>query len=649
MTLRRLGFAVAVVLLAVAALWSARREITHALLVERARALGLSEFSVDVTSLNFGHATLANLRVDARSPAPSLEISGIELSYSPDSLLRQRLYRVDVDVLHLRADLRDDLFGSTFSQDSDGSLAEFHPFDSLNVGSAQLTLQSENNGKIRLSGDLHSRLEKDAAIEFDLAFELRVERPEVVLRTQVEGKFTRDSLLEMTLAPFGVNGRIGESRDAMAFEFKTPIVEVRLDASDTDAPLRLQVSAEGGRLNFPTEFISFEELGFFLDIDAEERLPTSVFALGRIVDWATPRRFGPLKAHGRVVPESDGRLRIDLHLGDVDGLMRMRLDGWHEMATGDGSLAFALEPSTLDEIGARLPDLFPALNGVVSNLTGQLELEGVSHWKADALDLEFTIHLRDLGMTTDLGELSGVNASISLVGPTPFYMPEVQRVTVERFSAGVDLLNAIIDFRLRRDGTVEIPRLQWDFAEGIARTRGVYDPQSTQQAFTVEAVDVDLRALIELIDLDGLSGEGTLDGVFPIYIDDGVIELRGATLTSDPKGGWLRYRPTGAASAVTASNEHLNQLAEILENFNFESIVISLNGNVLGGVQVAIQLKGANPDYHDGFPIELNTKIESQFGDLIRSGTAAFRFATQATQALEKSLRRGGHKTAETR
>ena len=71
MTLRRLGFAVAVVLLAVAALWSARREITHALLVERARALGLSEFSVDVTSLNFGHATLANLRVDARSPAPS--------------------------------------------------------------------------------------------------------------------------------------------------------------------------------------------------------------------------------------------------------------------------------------------------------------------------------------------------------------------------------------------------------------------------------------------------------------------------------------------------------------------------------------------------------------------------------------------------
>ena len=151
---------------------------------------------------------------------------------------------------------------------------------------------------------------------------------------------------------------------------------------------------------------------------------------------------------------------------------------------------------------------------------------------------------------------------------------------------------------------------------------------------------VDLRALIELINLDGLTGVGTLAGESSIYLDGDAIELRDAKLSTTSEGGWLRYRPVGAASAVASGDEHLSQLAEILENFHFESIVISLNGNVLGDVQVSIQLKGANPDFYDGLPVELNTNVESQFGDLIRSGTAALSFATQVADALERSLRR---------
>jgi hypothetical protein len=89
-------------------------------------------------------------------------------------------------------------------------------------------------------------------------------------------------------------------------------------------------------------------------------------------------------------------------------------------------------------------------------------------------------------------------------------------------------------------------------------------------------------------------------------------------------------------------------LAEILENFHFESIVISLNGNVLGDVEATIQLKGANPDYYDGLPVELNTHVESQFGDLIRGGTAAFSFATQIAEALERSSRRRAQPEPET-
>jgi hypothetical protein len=526
--------AVAVLVVAGIALMMLRREITHAVLVERAGALGLGEFAVDVTTLGLDHATLANLHVDLPPPAGSLAISQIELSYSPSSLLERRFLRVDMTGLNLSGSLRD-----------------------------------------------------DAGFELDL-----------------------------------------------------PMLEVQFDSGDADATLLLQVSAAGGRLGVPAEFVSFEDLGFDLRIDAEQRLPAGVFAVGRVVDRIKPRRFGPFELRGRVAQEAGDRLQVGLDVSDLGGLMKLRIDGWHSVATGDGSLSFALDPANLAEIGDRLPQLIPALEGVVSELEGRLEIEGSAQWQGDALELSLILGLRDLGLMTDWGRFSGVNARVSLVGPAPFYMPRLERVTIEGFSAAAEPLNAIIDFRLRRDGTVEIPHLQWDFAGGTARTQGLYDPGSSQQAFTVEVSGVDLRALIELINLDGLTGEGTLAGEFPIYLDGDAIELRDAKLSTTSEGGWLRYRPVGAASAVAAGDEHLSQLAEILENFHFESIVISLNGNVLGDVQVSIQLKGANPDFYDGLPVELNTNVESQFGDLIRGGTAALSFATQVADALERSLRR---------
>ncbi|MBW2292966.1 MAG: hypothetical protein JRG94_11745 [Deltaproteobacteria bacterium] len=65
---RRLWLAVlAVLLIAFLGLVNARREIAQAMLIERARVLGLPGFSVDVTSLGVDRLTLANLRIDVRS------------------------------------------------------------------------------------------------------------------------------------------------------------------------------------------------------------------------------------------------------------------------------------------------------------------------------------------------------------------------------------------------------------------------------------------------------------------------------------------------------------------------------------------------------------------------------------------------------
>jgi hypothetical protein len=652
MTLRRLGLAaVLVLLIAGATLFYARREIAHALLVERARALGLAELGFDVIEMEVDHARLANLQVDFSSPEISLTVREAELHYSPGSLLLERLLRVNLTGVELHAAIGDQALAAMVSGESSGSLLDLYPFDSLNLESVLLLLQSENNGEVRVLADLHSALAADA-IGFDLDLELQIERPEILARTRAVGKLFEDSVFEVALVPLRLGGRTGEAPDAPGFELELPRLEVRQGGRDTQGlPLQstpLHVSAKAGKLAIPSEFVELQELSFDLSFGAQEQVPHGVFAVGRIEDLATPKRFGPMTLRGNIAPEPAGRLRVDFDLEDIDRLLQMRVEATHALETGRGELKFVLAKLSLDQVESRLPALAPGVELEISDLSGELGLAGASHWRDDDLEVEFTLHLRDLALTTEYGRITGVNAAVSMRGPTPFYMPDVQQMTIERFAAGVELSNAIIDFRLRRDGAVEVPRLQWDFAGGVASTQGLYDPESSRQAFTVVATGVNLRAFIALLDIDGLTGEGALAGEFPVYLDQGAIELRDAKLTTTGEGGWLRYRPGGVASAIAAGDKHLHQLAEILENFHFESIVISLNGNVLGDVEATIQLKGANPDYYDGLPVELNTNIESQFGDLIRGGTAAFSFATQIAEALERSSRRRAQPEPET-
>lgn len=706
MTLRRLWLAAAgVSLIAIVGLLNARHEIARALLVERARAIGLSGFSVDVTSLGIGRATLGKLRVDAGADAAALEIAEIELRYSAGSLFEKRLARVDIRGLRLRVPLRDGAidFGrngtSAEMQDADSAIP--HPFDSLTLEDARLTLLTDN-GELRLFSDLRSAIAPDGAIDFEIALDLQADQPRFAARTRLQGSWGRDGTLSLgpidciaidlpaawfevpfhltpyqplclrgdpetslrmgnplenpsdlalalVLAPIRLGGRIGEGGEAVAFELDIPEVRIRYGSPTPAAKPQLRLSAAGGRLGLPDEALAVEDLAFDLsldlaaalagDLDSEPGLPSGTFALGRIVDLAVPARFGPLKAHGRVAWSGDS-LRFGFDLADVGELLHLRIDGQHAAESSSGSLEFALEPLVLEQLGDRLPDLFPGLKGAVSDLSGRLDLNGKSRWRSDTSEIELTLQVSDLGLTTRWGRLSGVEATISLHGPEPFYMAETQRVTLERVTAGVEVTNGLVDFRLRRDGVVEIPLMRWDFAGGIAQTGGVYDRRSEHHEFTVKATGIDLQSLLELLTIDGLSGEGTLAGVFPVYVEGDVIELREAKLTSTSEGGWLRYRPTGAASAVAAQDGHLGQLTQMLDNFRFKSIVISLNGNVLGDVQTAIHLEGANPDFQDGFPVELNLKVESRFWDLIRDGTAAFRLADQLADVLGRSLMR---------
>lgn len=119
------------------------------------------------------------------------------------------------------------------------------------------------------------------------------------------------------------------------------------------------------------------------------------------------------------------------------------------------------------------------------------------------------------------------------------------------------------------------------------------DPESTSEQLEIAVTQIDIAALLELIEIDGLTGTGTPAGEFPLYLEGDAVEVRDAKLVGDAGGGTLRYRPSGGASATAVQAGQLGLVVELLENFRHERLVIVLNGMVNGDVQAAIHLSGA--------------------------------------------------------
>jgi hypothetical protein len=69
-------------------------------------------------------------------------------------------------------------------------------------------------------------------------------------------------------------------------------------------------------------------------------------------------------------------------------------------------------------------------------------------------------------------------------------------------------------------------------------------------------------------------------------------------------------------------------------NFQYETIEVQLDGEVAGEMQVALHVRGVNPDFQDGRPVELNLNLEAHLVDLVRAGAASYRVPKEIEDRL---------------
>ena len=458
-------------------------------------------------------------------------------------------------------------------------------------------------------------------------------------------------LRTLQLDPVSVNGvfhLLGEEPHLTA---STGTIRVHAVGADDTPALLIEVSdwrigstpSAGGHIRVSGKIpdvsllaqgIAGKDLDIRLALPPDFDFPTGQFNLGSWRDQRDPARFPAFSLAGQLKP---AQRAVNL---DIQALSQSERFSAKAQLTPDfktSQLRFQLFPMLLDQ---QLPDpsaLFPDLVPAITQLSGQLFVEGQLSWDADAPSFSSKIHLQNLGATSPLGSIDCVNAVIGIAGLQPLVTPPDQSLSIGRLRMGLPLTEGQILYRLDPGEKLVLDHVSWNLAGGSIEARGSLGLSATEQSLRLSAKGIDVSRLLPLLGVPGLTGTGYLQGELPLVRANSRIRVQNGRLAATQTGGWIRYQPTGQSSALPESGSlELADLERALQNFRYSKFSMQLNGALHGNVRIEINLEGSNPTYRDGQAYILNLSVEGDLAALMAQETSLYRLPDR----LEKDVAR---------
>ena len=637
--------------------WSARRSLAEAWLLARVEALGVAPARLRVEEVGLRAIAVRDVALGA---APDATVERVDATWSLASLLADRFEALRVSGVWARARL--DTGGLAL-----GALApllapaegEGEPFALparwITIRDAAAELETPVGPfALSLLGDAGES--PDGALAGELRAEARHANGGGTLEAVLTGTLDdaraaltwRASLDDPVLRLSELRGggalRLHEGRPSgtLALEpadfalagaslraaGRTPSVELHLDPPGE--LLQVAFTAEGGRIELPGADVGLADLRLRGSRDPAGELAVRLdVAAG---DLREDARFAPVDLHA----EASGALEALVLRGRAEhrqGAFAVRAEGSADLLAGRAELRFALDPLSFAPDGLQPGRLLPALADV-RDTRGRVEARGRAELGEAGPSFSVDAALVDVSFETPLASVTGLYGRVLLQGPAPLTTPGEQLVAMALLDLGLPLTHGEIAWRLRPDRVLDLSRAEWRWAGGRLHTAAELplDAGSWRVVLRVEALD--LAQLLADVDLDGLSGTGTVAGELPLLVTRERVEVEDGRLAAVGPGT-LRYVPPAGAPLQAGAASGLDVALGALSDLRYEALSVSLGGDTRGEMHVQVHVKGANPNFQDGRPVELNVNLEARLADLVRAGLASYR----VPEAIEERLR----------
>jgi len=349
---------------------------------------------------------------------------------------------------------------------------------------------------------------------------------------------------------------------------------------------------------------------------------------------ATPPAFMPLTLSGGARRGADG-FAFSLDGTTADRAARIEVRGRHAPGTGRGDLEARLGPLAFAPGGLQPGALAPAL-ATLKAATGRAEASARLSWHPGVLTGTADLALNDISFEAPEAIVEGLSGTLRLKSLFPLASAPGQSLTVRQINPGVRLNDIAITYGIAATPRprLEVAKAGFSIAGGKVRTRDVVlDPAAPRQIIPLEIDGLDLAEAFNLLNVDGLSGDGRLSGTIPVVADATGIEIRGGRL--DAAGpGRLRFESEAATRVLSGAGDSADLMLRALRDFRYDELSLTLDAERAGTARLGLMLLGNNPRVLDGYPFRFNINLETNPIRLMGALREAYRLSNRALRRL---------------
>ena len=195
-------------------------------------------------------------------------------------------------------------------------------------------------------------------------------------------------------------------------------------------------------------------------------------------------------------------------------------------------------------------------------------------------------------------------------------------------------------------GVLEIETLQ----SGLFNGQAWLDPQAIDLSnpfkTQLHLKDMEIEELLKQHPTSDLTGKGLIDGTLPLDINLTTelpsFLIQEGIITSQASGGLLQYKPA-AQSAIGKSNQSMQLVLDVLDDFHYTLLQSSVSIGVDQKLNLGLTLKGQNPNIEKGRAVNLNINLEEDLPSLITSMQITNQVSETIKRRVQEKIRQQSH------
>lgn len=392
----------------------------------------------------------------------------------------------------------------------------------------------------------------------------------------------------------------------------------------TDEKYQGQVVIKDATFFLPQSHLQLKHISATLHLGVTETDKIADFAIGQLQHQVPGPFFDALSISGSIKNKSvDGKPMVySLNaVGGVPGSRYLKFTGNHIPDSGNGMLKVEIAPLSFSPDNLQPGALSPVL-AQLEDVSGLVSANAHLRWsKQGVSSSRGVVDLQNVSFAHEATKISGLNATLNLSNLLPLSSLPQQIITIQRIDFGVPLEDLLVSYQIEGADPPRIilEKAHFSMMDGLLSLEPtVINPAFARSDIMIRVNNIDLATFFDLIQIEGLTGNGYLDGNIPVTLEGNQVIIRnGQFATKVP--GVLRFKSDKASQLLAETGEEMNLLLQAVQDFHYTELSLKLDKSVTHGLIVSLSLLGNNPNVKEGRIFRLNINFESNIDKLLES------------------------------